>query len=224
MAATNTTLSADDAKKQLLSACTLLTMPTAVVDSHCHLSQLPVGNTLDWVEKNISGASIVLCNEDFYQQKAGRKEVSPSLKEKAQLKFSLGIHPRFAAKLYTMNLQAFGELVQEGKFHAIGETGLCTRWMKDRDEPVGLHHQTKLFKFHLLLAKASGLPLVLHLRSNDNLDCIVTASNIMKNLHLSPDHPINIHCFTGSLESAKSFLHDWPSTIFGSGVYILPKN
>ena len=157
-----------------------------------------------------------MCNFDFCQLPP--EECQRALSALPQTVSSLGIHPKHADKIYNLDLRGFATTAKEGGFVALGETGICSKWVHDLQRPVKFHLQTKLFHFHVLVAKASGLPLILHLRSNKNLDCLRTASQIMKTAGLQFDHHLNVHCYTDSLPSAQAFLHDWPNTIFAFNV------
>ena len=105
-----------------------------------------------------------------------------------------------------IDLAAFAECVRSGGFAAVGETGLCSKWMKEKENPVRLHLQQKLLHFHILVCKASGLPLILHLRSNEDLDCLRTTSNMMEKEGLPYNHPMMIHCYKGQLEEANAWM------------------
>ena len=216
--ASNTVLSVEEARTKVATACKEIIAHSSVLDSHCHLDKMsfPNNHVVDWVKRHISDTSILVCNFDYSQLPP--EECRRALFALPQTASSLGIHPKHADKIYNLDLRGFATTAKEGGFVAVGETGICSKWVHDLQRPVKFHLQTRLFHFHVLVAKASGLPLILHLRSNKNLDCLRTASQIMKSAGLQFDHHLNVHCYTDSLPSAQAFLHDWPNTIFAFNV------
>ena len=211
-------LSLEEAKGKLAAACKDIFASSSTVDSHCHIDQMSVPNmsVLDWVKKHTSQTSILVCNFEFCQLPS--EEFKRAIFALPQTAISIGIHPRHADKIYNLDLRGFATMAKEGSYVAVGETGLCSKWVHHLQRPVKFHLQTKMFHFHVLVAKASGLPLILHLRSDKNLDCLRTASQIMKSAGLQFDHHLNVHCYTDSLPSAQAFIHEWPNTIFGFNV------
>ena len=155
-----TWVSPDDAKQKLLAACSKAAVLPALLDGHAHMGKVTVaGDMTEWKEKKLKGASFIVANVDFHGEGARKApQAGPNMV------YALGIHPRFASQLYNIDLAAFAECVRSGGFAAVGETRLCSKWMTEKENPVRLHLQQHLLHFHILLCKASGLPLILHLR------------------------------------------------------------
>ena len=150
-----------EARQNLGTACLKVAVSPAVLDGHAHMGKLFVaGDMRKWEEDNLHGSSLILANLDYHGERARQAPEGGG----SHMVYTLGIHPRFGPSLYNMDLAGFADCVRNGGFAAIGETGLCTRWMLDQENPARLHLQLRLFHFHILLSKASGLPLVLHLR------------------------------------------------------------
>ena len=204
----------DDAKQKLLAVCSKAALLPALLDGHAHMGRVAgAGDMTEWKEKNMKGASLIIANLDFHGEGVRRApQAGPNMV------YALGIHPRFANQLYNIDLAAFAECARNGGFAAVGETGLCSKWMKEKN-PVRLHLQQKLLHFHILVSKASGLPLILHLRSNEGLDCLRTTSNMLEKEGLPFNHPIMIHCYKGQLEEANAWLTKWTETLFSFNVY-----
>ncbi|NLM40681.1 MAG: TatD family hydrolase [Firmicutes bacterium] len=105
----------------------------------------------------------------------------------------VGLHPH-DAKLWDEELhRRFQELAGHAKVLAIGETGLDYYYDNSpRDE------QRAVFRQQLALAQELGLPVVIHSReaAQDTLD-------ILKEY---PDITCLLHCYSGSLEMAQTYL------------------
>ena len=137
-----------------------------------------------------------------------RKEVFPIL----------GVHPRQACKITKEELT---ELVayfnnNRGSLAAVGETGICDKW---RGKGVDVRSQKALFKIHVLIAKATKLPLVLHLRSlhGEQENSVDIALDVLKDARLPQDHPINIHAWGDTSLHADKFKNYFTNTYFGFG-------
>ena len=107
----------------------------------------------------LPGCSFILGNVDFHDERTFEAK-----KEDRNIVYSIGIHPKFARDLFSLDLAGFALCVKSGGFVAVGETGICSKWVSEKKNPAPLPLQLKLFHFHILLSKASGLPLILHLR------------------------------------------------------------
>ena len=129
----------------------------------------------------------------------------------------LGVHPRDACKIKCDDLLTLMKAIQSGtEAAAIGESGFCGKWV---EKGVDLRSQEQLFRIHALMAKASGLPLVLHLRPSHNRkdNPVSMAVRVLNECGLSTEHPINIHAWTESFAHAEHFLASFPNTFFGFG-------
>ena len=129
----------------------------------------------------------------------------------------LGVHPREACRVKCDDLLTLMNSIQSGtEAAAIGESGLC---VKKVEKGVDLRSQEQLFRIHALMAKASGLPLVLHLRPwhKSKEEPVSMAVRVLTECGLSTEHSINIHCWTGSFAQAEQFLASFPNTYFGFG-------
>ena len=155
----STGVSLGEARQKLGAACLKVAGLAAVLDGHAHMSKLVLPDMRTWTKVNLHGSSLVLSNLDYHGE-----GVRQAPQTGRHMLHSIGIHPRFAANLYNLDLTGFAQCVRNGGWAAIGETGLCSRWVFDKSNPSRLHMQKHLFHYHVLLCKASGLPLILHLR------------------------------------------------------------
>jgi len=95
---------------------------------------------------------------------------------------------------------------------AVGECGLDSTYY-DAGSPKDL--QVMVFKEHLEMAKKVNLPLVVHLRGEE--DVAEEAHAIMKDTlgEAGKSIGIHMHCFNFSLKVAEMFLQDFPGMKFG---------
>ena len=106
--------------------------------------------------------------------------------------FACGIHPEEVDNLPSDYLDTLRALSEEKKCVAIGEIGLDYYWRQDNKEL-----QKKIFTEQILLAKELELPVIVHSR-----DAHEDTLNILRQYK-----PKGIlHCFSGSVETAKEVL------------------
>jgi len=108
---------------------------------------------------------------------------------------SIGFHPSEADNINLEDLKLIKETTNKTKkVVAIGEIGLDYHYGKENKDK-----QINLFKKQLNLAKELNLPVVIHSRdaTKDTLD-------VLKNYSFNNGV---IHCFSGSLETAKEYIN-----------------
>ena len=112
-----------------------------------------------------------------------------------QIYGAVGIHPDHVGELNEERIKEMHEYCRLDKVVAVGEIGLDYHWMVEPKEV-----QQEWFRRQLDLAKAEGLPVVIHSRdaSQDTFD-------IMKAEHAGSTGGI-IHCYSGSVEMAKEYV------------------
>jgi TatD DNase family protein len=112
-----------------------------------------------------------------------------------------GLHPFFVLEVTPNRAQ---ELLEELKFRlrdppprlrAIGECGLD--FLRART-PESRDHQLAVFRTHLELARATGLPLSMH--------CVGAHGPLLQLLRERPTPPSVMHAFSGSAELARAFV------------------
>ncbi len=104
----------------------------------------------------------------------------------------IGVHPSDAKDFKDEDIDKFRELCKDNKVVAIGEIGLDYYYGKeDKDR------QIEVFKMFLSLALEVDLPVVIHTR-----EATFDTINILKEYNVKGV----IHCFNGSIETAREYM------------------
>ena len=162
-----------------------------LVDSHCHLDFPDFAAELDAVVARARAAGI------------GRMvTISTRVKKHAQVlaiaeKFpdvfcSVGTHPHNAHEELDINCKALVALTANSKVVAIGEAGLDYHY---DNSPRGA--QATSLRQHIVAARETGLPLVIHAR-----DCDADMARILEDESGKGAFPAVLHCFTGGRDLA----------------------
>lgn len=104
-----------------------------------------------------------------------------------------GLHPTHVKENYKAELQHVESMLSSRKFYAVGEIGIDLYWDRSFFE-----QQKEAFAFQIKLAEEYDLPIVIHSRESFNEIIEVldeTATGSLRGI---------FHCFTGSLEQAKT--------------------
>ena len=161
------------------------------IDTHCHISKEDYDNIDEIIKnaKNNNVQKLIICGCD----KKGIKEAIEISKKYEDIYLEIGYHPSEANITTDEDLEELKELVKNNnKVVAIGEIGLDYHWEKDNKEK-----QKELFRKQIDIAKELDLPVVIHSR-----DAYQDTYDILK----ETKHRGDIHCFSGSLESAKEYI------------------
>jgi len=162
-----------------------------LVDSHCHLDFPDFASELDAVVARAREAGI------------GRiVTISTRVKKLAQILAiadtfpdvfcSVGTHPHSAADELDIDAKALIALSQHPKIVAIGEAGLDYHY---DNSPRDAQEQS--FRQHIVAARETRLPLVIHSR-----DCDADMARILEQETGKGAFPAVLHCFTGGRELA----------------------
>lgn len=162
-----------------------------IFDSHAHYTDKAFNDDRTQLlgslkESGICG--VICCGADLKSS-----EESALLAEKYDyIYFACGIHPEEVDGLPENYIHTLEQLSKNEKCVAIGEIGLDYYWRQDNKEL-----QKKIFREQLVLAKKLRLPVIVHSREahEDTL-------NILK--EMKPKGVM--HCFSGSVETAKEIL------------------
>lgn len=126
---------------------------------------------------------------------------------------TVGVHPEDLQD-FDVQLQQIEQLIQNKKVVAIGEIGLDYFYLKDL-EGAALEKAKALqkaeFEKQIVLANKYNLPIVVHSR-----DAMGDTLEILK--RTSPKMPSLLHCYSGSIESAKILMDMDFSFSFGGVV------
>ena len=162
-----------------------------IFDSHAHYTDKAFNddreNMLDSLkESGICG--VINCGADLESSKA-----SLELADKYDyFYFACGIHPEEVKNLPDDYIEILRDMAKHEKCVAIGEIGLDYYWRQDTKEK-----QKEVFENQILLARALNLPIIVHDREahGDTLEI------------LKKYKPKGVlHCFSGSVETAKEVL------------------
>ena len=160
------------------------------IDTHCHLSREDYDD-IDLVikenrESNISKIIISGCSKDSIFESI---ELSRRYEE---VYLTLGYHPSEVDVVTDEDLVELENLLKLDKVVGLGEIGLDYYYGKDNK-----NEQIELFRKQLVIAEKLDIPVVIHSR-----DAVEDTINILKEFDLTGV----IHCFSGSVETAKIYV------------------
>lgn len=162
------------------------------IDTHCHLSKEDYDD-IDLVikenkEKNVNRIIISGCTKETIVE-------SIALADKYQeVYLTIGYHPSEAKIITSKDLELLEDQIRSNsKVKGIGEIGLDYHYGKE-----DLELQKDLFRKQMKLAEKLNLPVVIHSR-----DATEDTISILKEF---PQVIGDIHCFSGSIETAKIYV------------------
>lgn len=161
-----------------------------LIDSHCHVLSSEYDN-VDYVIKESFDAGVDKIIINGYDLQSSIEAVSLAAKY-SNVYAAIGIGPENIDNLDNDYLKSIKSLLQSKKVVAIGEIGLDYYWTKDTKDI-----QINVFKSLLNVAVEHNLPVIVHNRDATN--------DVIKLLKEYKVVGI-IHCFSGSLETAKELI------------------
>ncbi|MBR5192164.1 MAG: TatD family hydrolase [Clostridia bacterium] len=165
------------------------------IDTHCHLDDEKFKNLEEVIEnlkkEKISYAINMGCN---MQSSVNGKELAEKYNE---IYFSCGFHPSDADKFSLSNIDLLTDLSKHPKCVGIGEIGLDYHWEDYPNKEI----QINTFLGQLELAKTLKLPVSIHCR-----DCTEVMLKTLKDNANKLVYGGVMHCFSGSVETAKELL------------------
>eukprot|EP01064_Diplonema_japonicum_P005551 TRINITY_DN13697_c0_g1_i1.p1 TRINITY_DN13697_c0_g1~~TRINITY_DN13697_c0_g1_i1.p1 ORF type:complete len:268 (+),score=31.73 TRINITY_DN13697_c0_g1_i1:94-897(+) len=181
-----------------------------LVDTHVHLDmvvkKMKQKNLAEGVREvmeksNVEGAVHIAC--DY----SGIKTLETVLDSgKAWgVRAAVGLHPCAAKQWNTVRHDIEKWMVRKETV-AWGECGLDYHHVKDKQ---GRSLQQNVLSEQLQRAAHYNKPVVIHARSSEDETLSVMES------HLSVNHPIHVHCFTGNPVQAKNFVSAFPNCKIG---------
>ncbi len=159
-----------------------------MIDTHCHIFKQFYPDVEEVIKKMKNNIIIVSGTND-----TDNKEVLSLCKKYKNVYGTLGIHPE---ELNSINDETFNFIekhLMDDKIVGIGEIGLDYHFDK-----TNIDLQKKIFMYQLDLAKKYNKPVVIHSR-----DAVEDTLNILKSYK---EIKKDIHCYSGSVESAKEFI------------------
>ena len=164
------------------------------IDTHCHLDDEKFSDisqvVSDYLRDGVESVINMGCNLKSSQYGRSLAEQFPSVY------FASGIHPSDADSFDETNLKGIEELLTHEKCVAVGEIGLDYYW-----KPFDKDKQILCFTSQIELAKKHKLPVCIHSR-----DATCDMVNILKEYKDKLDYSGVIHCYSGSVETAKQIL------------------
>ena len=162
------------------------------IDTHCHLSKEDYVDIDLVIKENISaGVSKIIVSG------CTKKDILEAIELSSKydsIYLTIGYHPSEVDEITDEDLLLLEEQIKScSKVVGVGEIGLDYHYGK---ENVDL--QKSLFRKQMSLARKLKLPVVIHSR-----DATLDTINILKKY---PDVVGDIHCFSGSLETAKVYI------------------
>ncbi len=161
------------------------------IDTHCHLSSEDyddIGLVIKENKENLIDKIII----SGYSRDT-IKESLDLIDKYSDLYATIGYHPSEADITKDEDLLLLEKQIKNIKVVGIGEIGLDYHYGKENKEK-----QISLFKKQLELAQKHNLPVVIHSR-----DAVEDTISILKEY---PTVIGDMHCFSGSLETAKIYL------------------
>jgi len=177
-----------------------------LIDSHCHLNYKGLVDDQQGVLERARAAGI----SGFLNISTRASEwdaVIATAERNPDVWASVGIHPHDADDHADMGEGVLLAAAAHPKVIAIGETGL-DYFYDHSDRKV----QQALFRTHIAVARASGLPLIIHTRDAEDDTLAILRDEMGKGTF-----PALIHCFTASAEFGRAVL-DLGLTISISGI------
>ncbi len=158
-----------------------------MIDSHCHLDDSDFDADRDAVIARARAAGIETMLAIGSEGAVGLAEAHPDIYA------TLGIHPHEAAKADRAALDRLAERLSHPKVLAVGEIGLDYHYDFSPRET-----QREVFRAQLAIAKAAGLPVIIHTREAwpDTL-ALLRESGIARGV---------MHCFSEGPEEAAQAL------------------
>ena len=160
------------------------------IDTHCHLSKEDYDDIdkviMEDKEAEVDKIVVSGCSREAIDEVM-------SFKDKYDMVYvTIGYHPEYADSVRKEDLDYLKSLLGEKKIIGIGEIGLDYHYTKENKDK-----QIWLFEEQLKIAEKFNLPVVIHSR-----DATQDTINTLKKYNVKGI----IHCFSGSLETAKIYI------------------
>lgn len=174
-----------------------------VIDSHCHLDR--VDDLAEALDNDL--AAMVTVGTDVARSRSAVRLAE----EQARVYAVVGIHPNEASLADDPDVRSDIErLSSHPRVVAIGETGFDDHW---QDE--SLETQRRAFDWHARVARATGKPLVLHVRDRQGSRAASHAAE--RALRETPDVLGVLHCFAGDADLlATGLANGWMVSFAGN--------
>lgn len=173
------------------------------IDTHCHINKI---EAKEYVKSSLENNVGIIVNASENEKTSLEGiEIAESFDN---VYTCIGVHPLNVDNFEDETLNNFREMLKSDKVKAIGEIGLDYYYSKDNKE-----RQKEVFRKFLSFAEEYKYPVVVHSReaTGDTLE-------ILKDYNVKGV----IHCFSGSLETAKEYIRQ--GFLIGIGGILTFKN
>ena len=160
-----------------------------LTDSHCHLNNLDFGDETDAVVQRALDVGVRRL-VTIGTRLENTAELVALAHKYPNVFATVGVHPEYVAEREVSADEIAQAATSDEKIIALGEAGFDYFY-----DPNTKEAQRKLFKNHLIAARKTGLPLVIHTRCAEQ-DTIDALSEF-------PDVTGVLHCFSSNAELAK---------------------
>ncbi len=167
---------------------------SALFDSHCHLENERFADDLDAVMERMAAHGVTRCILAGSDMETSEKIAALTL-ESPVIYGAVGVHPHEAKFFRDSDLDLLGDWLTNPRIVAVGEIGLDYYY---DHSPRNIQQEVFLKQLHF--AYEQKAPVIFHVRDahGDVLDMLRARNNQM---------PAGVlHCFSGSVESAKLYL------------------
>lgn len=165
-----------------------------IFDSHAHLNDEAYGEKLDLLIKEIEEEGITHIVNPSVDMESSKSAIE--LSKKYDIVYAaIGYHPSDIDKFVDSDISKLEEMTKIDKVVAIGEIGLDYHY-----DGFDKKKQQEVFIKHIELANRLNFPIIIHTR-----DAVQDTFDIIKE-YKHPETPCVLHCFSQSLEMAKSYL------------------
>ena len=168
-----------------------------IFDTHCHLADEAFKEDLDSVLARMAESGIRRANlvADPCEESPNQERVLSIAERSPNFCASAGVHPHNASRYNEGAEELLTELLKHPKMRLLGEIGLDYHYDLSPRET-----QRRVFDRQLDLSHRLGMPVQLHIREahGDALEMLRERKNRLSGGIM--------HCYTGSMESAKIYL------------------
>ena len=167
-----------------------------IIDTHCHLDVADFDSDRNEVLDSCRTKGISKIIVPAIEAKTWSNVLELCEKEKG-LYPALGLHPVFIKQHQPDDINKLEKILEETTPVAIGEIGLDF-YIKDHDQKQHQKQQLTLFEAQLNIAKAHGLPVILHVRKAHD-----QVLQLLKKVKVKGGFS---HAFNGSLQQAQHYI------------------
>ena len=165
-----------------------------LIDTHCHLNKEYYENVdtviKEAVSDNVEYLIVSSCNPENWEENINL------INKYKNIYLNISLHPEYGNEEidYDLYLEQMKKIIKyNSKIIAIGEIGLDYHY-----DNTNKDRQRDLFVKQIMLAKEYKLPIVIHTR-----DATKDTIDILKKFNIKGI----IHCFSGSLETAREYIN-----------------